>query len=199
MKKPYSRKRYFINPDFQGRFILSFALICLLGMTISVALFNYLTMREFEALKWKMVIYAGNSADIIAPYLIYISIFAVIFTIVVLIIFSRFLRWRVSGPIYRLKKDLDMVRDGNLALNISLRRKDHFRDSAEELNKMVASLREKFKKLGSDFRATKRIIDTLKDVREDLLAVKCDQLSARLYDLEITAKSLSKGSAPKES
>lgn len=170
--------------NFQRRFILTFALICLSGMTISAALFNYLAVRELETLRWKMAIHAYTLADVVTPYLLYVSIFTVAFTSAALAAFSRFLRWKLKGPIYRLKNSLEMVGGGNLRLAIRLRKTDPFQAPAMELDKMVTAFRYRFRKIHRDFRLAKRTIDHIEDVREDLLPDRCAELRARLHVLK---------------
>ncbi|MBI4822894.1 MAG: methyl-accepting chemotaxis protein [Nitrospirae bacterium] len=188
MERTYKRRQYIVDKDFQGRFILTFVLICLFGMVMAVGLFNYFALNELEDLRWSMAFYENSLASTVTPHLIYLSIFSVLFTIVSLSMASWFIAGKVAGPIYRLKKDIESIGDGNLYLNVRLRKADMFKDTAQELDSMATALRERFKNISKEFNATRKIIDTLKDTKDELLKTKCEQLSYSIENLSNTLK-----------
>lgn len=177
-----------MDKEFQGRFILTFVLICLSGMVIAVGLFNYFALNELEDIRWRMAFYENSLASIVTPHLIYLSIFSVLFTVVSMSAASWFITLKVEGPIYRLKKDMEGIGDGNLHLNVRLRNSDMFKDTAQELDSMTTALRERFKNIDKEFNTTKKIIDSLKDTREELLRSKCEQLSYSIENLSNALK-----------
>ncbi|MDP2167017.1 MAG: methyl-accepting chemotaxis protein [Thermodesulfovibrionales bacterium] len=172
-----------VDKTFQGKFIMSFVLICLTGMALALGLFNYFVLSEIEGIRWRMVFYSGTLADIVSPHLGYLGVFAVLFTAAATAAVSWVITWKVAGPVYRLKKDIDSIGAGNLNLKVMLRKNDEFKDTAAELDRMAASLREKFGRIKSDFSDASKIVDTLGDTREDLLGPKSEQLLQKIGDL----------------
>lgn len=172
----YKRKHLVVSKEFQGRFITTFVLICLSGMTAAIALFNYLAASEMEDLKWKMTFYESSLADIIAPHLVYLGIFAVMFTSGAAALMSWFVTWKVAGPIYRLKKDVEAIASGDLSRRVRLRKSDVFKDTAEEIDRMSLSMRDKYKALASDFQEVRAVIDSLGDSRAELLPAKSESI-----------------------
>jgi nitrogen fixation/metabolism regulation signal transduction histidine kinase len=54
---------------------------------------------------------------------------------------------RVAGPIYRLKKSMKQVEDGDRNVRIHLRQRDQLTDVAERFNRMVDAVEERERKL----------------------------------------------------
>ena len=182
--RPYKRRRYVVDLDFQGRFAMTFALIMLAGMAVSIVLLDYFGMKAFDALRWRMVIHEDTIADVLMPYLTYISTFAVLLTGAMLLSVMGFVRWRVAGPMIRLRNDIKQVASGNFGFDVILRRNDVFKSTAADLDSMVKSLRAGLKDVEQGFLPAKRVIDGMADARDDLVAVKCVQLFHCLEALE---------------
>lgn len=182
--RPYKRRRYVVDLDFQGRFAMTFALIMLAGMAVSIVLLDYFGMKAFEALKWRMVIHEDTIADVLMPYLTYISTFAVLLTGAMLLSVTGFVRWRIAGPMIRLRNDIRQVAAGDFGFEVILRRNDVFKGTAAELDSMVKSLRAGLKGVEQSFRPAKKVIDSMADARDELVSVKCVQLFHSFEALE---------------
>jgi methyl-accepting chemotaxis protein len=182
------RRHYLADSEFQSRFISRFVFAMVVGMAASIMIFNHLAMIELESLKWRMVIFENTLADVIMPYVVYISIFATVLTFSLLWVVSRYLHRDVIGVIYRLKKDMEDVAGGNLRLRIGLRKADPFKETARELDKVVANRRKRLRRSATIFKETKTIIDSIGEVREEFLAEKCRRLADNIRDLEKSIK-----------
>ncbi len=182
----YKRRNYFIDKGYQGRIILWIIMICSAGLLLDLSIFNFLSYRNIEAMRWRSHISAGTVGEITRTYLIYSSIFAIIFTIAALFIYLRYVRYKSAGPLYRLSKDIENAADGNLAVNIWLRKEDDFKETAYELNRMLASFRSDFKQLGDSLSEASRTIDVLEYVgnKPELAKQKCQQLVECLEPLK---------------
>ena len=173
-----------VDMDFQVRFIMKFVLAMMAGMTVSILLFNHLAMNALETLKWRMVILETSLADVISPYMFYITVFAAVFTTFLLAAVSKFINRDIEGLIYRLRNDLGEVAKGNLGVRLGMRETDPFRDTTEELDRMIVSMRENMETTVEVFRDTKHIIGTITEVRQELLPEKCARLVANAGTLE---------------
>lgn len=183
MKRTYRRRQYFIDRDFQSRFIGMFVLIRLAGMVASVGMFYLLAAREIDGLMWKMTIRPQTVAEIVYPYLLSVGAFAVLFTSATLFAFLRRLKSRMNNSLRELQKSLITVRDGNLTLDVSLSREHSFHDTSEDLDAMVSSIRNRFKLIKNDFASIKGAIDSLPDIRDELLPQRCHTLSMDIENL----------------
>lgn len=182
--RPYRRRQYITDVGFQGRVVTQFAVIMLGAMTVSILALNYFSTNVLESLKWGMVIYAHTLGDLLLPYLIYISIGAIIFTAVVLVLLSGRLYRRMAGAMTRLRNDIKDVAAGDLLKRVSLGDGDPFASTADELDMMVCALRDRFRGAEANIRMLKRHVDLLKDVREEVLPVKCEQIMHEIEKLE---------------
>jgi hypothetical protein len=99
-----------------------------------------------------------------------------------------FLHRDVIGVTYRLKRDMEEVARGNFSLRIGLRRADSFKDTASELDRAVTNMRRRFLKADGIFRETKRLIDSLGEVREEVLPEKCAKLVDNIRGLQDSMK-----------
>lgn len=182
----YKRRNYFIDKAYQGRMVLRIIMICAAGLLFELVLFNFLSYRNLEQMRWRTHIGAETVGDITNTYLLYSSILGVTFTCVALFAYLRVMNRRTAGPLYRMKRDIEMAADGDLSLNIWLRREDDFKETANELNLMVAAIRQDFKQLGDGLANVGRTIDVLEYVedRPEFMKQKCRQLIEHLEPLK---------------
>lgn len=158
MDKPYKRRNYFIDRYFQGRFILLFTLLTFLGGIISIAIFNILTYRKVERLVYSIHIPIQGLSDFFLTELILSNILAFVFMVLAVYISIRRLVKRVSGPLYRIKRDIEIIKGGDLSFNITLRFKDEFKEFAGHLNNMIETHRRLYAGLNSEIETIDRFI-----------------------------------------
>lgn len=63
------------------------------------------------------------------------------------VILALFLPQKLAGPIYRIQKSLEVIREGDLTEHIVLRKNDPFSDLADSVNETAAGLRAKIKEI----------------------------------------------------
>ncbi|WP_333652619.1 hypothetical protein [Dissulfurispira sp.] len=68
------RKQYITHKSYQRGVVLRIVLICAIGLLINLGIFNFLSYREVESLRWRMHIPVNTIGDIIGQYLIYSTI-----------------------------------------------------------------------------------------------------------------------------
>jgi len=185
-KKPYRRRHYFINRNFQGRFILSFILMASLGVIVSIGLFNILAYRKLDRLMYSIHIPARNINELLSTDLIYATIIAFLLVLTVLFIAIKRLTLRVAGPLYRIRKDLETIADGDLSFNITLRYRDEFKDFAEELNRLVGSQRDLFNHVRKEIETADQYTREAERYypKRDVVAEKAGQIVKHLEKLE---------------
>jgi methyl-accepting chemotaxis protein len=54
---------------------------------------------------------------------------------------SIFVTHKIAGPLYRLKKSVSLIAQGNLDVKVKLRKRDDLKDLAEHVNMLVDSFR----------------------------------------------------------
>ncbi len=185
-RKPYRRRHYFINRYFQGRFILAFVLLASIGGVTAIGLFNFFAYRKLDSLMYSIHIPARNINELLSADLIYANLFAFMFVLIVFFIAMNRLTIKISGPLYRIKKDLESIAAGDLSFNITLRYKDEFKDFANELNILVEKQRELFGTLKREIETVDRYTREAERYypKHDMVALKVKHLLSHLKNIE---------------
>ena len=76
---------------------------------------------------------------------------------------------KTSGPLYRMSTDIERAAGGDLSVNISLRQKDEFKDTANSLDNVLQSIRERFQFINDEYAD---ISGNLAKIREKEMHVK---------------------------
>jgi len=131
------RKNYFIDKPFQFKFILQFSLLVMLG-GFAAALFLYYVSRgatSISIVDSRVVV--RSTADFLLPVLV--QTIVVVFTVTALatIGVTLFVSHKIAGPMYRFKKVLEGVRDGDFSRGFTLRSDDQIKDVADSMNAMI--------------------------------------------------------------
>ncbi|MFH1790536.1 MAG: methyl-accepting chemotaxis protein [Candidatus Omnitrophota bacterium] len=135
MAKSYRRRQYFISKEFQLKYVGVILLFMFLVAFFS-ALTIYYTTWMLLGEKLANVYPQGRLALILRHA--NVVLFWRLIAVTPLVAFGAvFLSHRIAGPIYRIKKDLDSVADGNFALRIRLRKTDELKDVADAINKVL--------------------------------------------------------------
>ncbi len=131
-----ARKIYLIDPKFQLRFSLYVCIVVSLSalvypMAIYDMMENFITFVSinFPQLTEK---YEEQRRNLI----IFLSLWQLGFTALVFVI-AIFFSHKIAGPIYKMKKYLKVIRDGETVDTIKLRKRDYFKDLAKEINQTL--------------------------------------------------------------
>jgi methyl-accepting chemotaxis protein len=131
------RRTYLINPRFQLRAMLVPAIVAIGTVTFLVFL-HFLMMQPGperalvnETITLRSLMTSGWLFTSIVFSLIYASLF---------IFLSVIETHKAAGAVFKIKHYLHRVSKGDLRSRITLRRKDHFQDVADEFNVMTDAL-----------------------------------------------------------
>lgn len=133
--RPSIRKReYIVDPKVQWTLILYS-----LGVAVIVALLCVMLIQsDFYYLLTGLFSGVLDSNSRMLVLLILGGIFVVVFSIIFL---GITLSNRIAGPIYRLIRHMEGVRDGVVTEDLVLRKGDYFAKSAKVCNEMVKAIR----------------------------------------------------------
>jgi len=81
-----------------------------------------------------------STADYLIPGLLFGGIIVGVLTAVATSIIVILMTHRVAGPMYRFQKQVEKVGSGELASDLSIRKKDQFQDFVTAFNKMTDDL-----------------------------------------------------------
>ncbi|MDP2923009.1 MAG: methyl-accepting chemotaxis protein [Candidatus Omnitrophota bacterium] len=155
------RRNYFIDKSFQTKFILKFCgIVILASIVIGVILILFSTKSTTVAMENTKVT-AKGTADFIFPLMLQTILIVTIFSAVTTSILTLFVSHKIAGPLFRLRREIEKLGEGNLNVNFNIREGDQLRNLATSLAAMSYSLRGKIEALRRDFLEIKEMIEKM--------------------------------------
>lgn len=139
----YRRKHYFIKKDYQTKFILKFCLLVLAGLIIStiiLLLFSYGTVTTYFE-HGRLIV--KKTAVAIMPAVFLTNSITLIIIIVATILVVLFVSHKIAGPMFRFEREIHRIGQGDLTVQIFLRKDDQIKKMADNLNAMTGTLQSK--------------------------------------------------------
>ncbi|MCK5164009.1 MAG: methyl-accepting chemotaxis protein [Desulfobacula sp.] len=130
----YKRRNYFINKEFQGRFIFNFFLLATIGSLLFVSVFSFFSSNTLSIAYDNYHLQLGVTPGILFKNILSAQWLFVVFGGGIVIIVTLFLTHRVAGPFYRFERTLDEMIEGDISNKIILRQKDEGKDLAQKIN-----------------------------------------------------------------
>lgn len=143
MHKPnYRRRHYFIDRKFQGRFILQFSALVLLGGLLTIAFLYFLGAQSTTVAIKNSRVVAATTADFILPLLLQTVLSITAAVAITAGIFILLISHRISGPLYRFKKVAEALERGDFSSDFHIRSTDQFQELAAKLNKALFNIKQ---------------------------------------------------------
>jgi methyl-accepting chemotaxis protein len=143
-EKPKIRRRqYFIQKDYQFKFILKFCLIVLAGSILSTAILFFFAQGTLTSSFEHSRLVIRNTATAIMPAVILTNVITLIVIAFATIVAVLLISHKIAGPMFRFEKDFTDIGQGDLTKKVRLREKDQFANLSDSLNIMTATLHEK--------------------------------------------------------
>lgn len=137
------RRNFFINKDFQARFILRFVFTTTCWAVAAIVLFAYFAWKRLEDALYSSHIKVSSPGELLLSSAVAAQAIA-LFLFIALLAYAVHTLWRkLSVPLYMLKKDLVRIAAGDLVSEVSLRREDEFQELASDFDAMREGLRRK--------------------------------------------------------
>lgn len=153
-RKKFKRRHYLVKKDYQIKFMLKFCLLLLLGVIVSTGMLILFTKGTLTTSFHASRLTIEDTAFVILPSVLLTNLITLGLVSLAAVIVILFVTHKVVGPMIRFEKDINQIGQGDLTKVIRLRNKDQLTATAENLNKMTKSLRQK-----------------VLDIREDLTGI----------------------------
>jgi len=142
------RRKYYIEKKFQTKYLLLTMLLLLTYTSVFVIILfapSILTLYFDNPLAEK-----AEASRVLL--LLHRKVWPAIGAVIILFgALSIFVSHKIAGPLYRLKKSLSLITQGNLNVKIKLRKGDDLNDLAEHVNILVDELRTVVTALKADY------------------------------------------------
>ncbi|MEW6594350.1 MAG: methyl-accepting chemotaxis protein [Thermodesulfobacteriota bacterium] len=140
MSKPYKRRNYFINKELQGRQVLVYFSMVVLGSMVFSLLFGLITTNTMSISYDNYTLQIGTTPKVLFHKFFTAEWLFILVGGMAVAVIAIFLSHRVAGPLYKLEHSVEDMIHGNFAAPIFLRRKDEGQALAEKLNRLNAML-----------------------------------------------------------
>ena len=137
------RRQYFVQKDFQSKFILKFCMILFTGVIISVGLLFLFSKNTLTSSFEQSRLVIENTASAILPSVFLSHLIALVLIILLTIVITLLVSHKLAGPLFRFQKELREIGEGNLTQSIKLRKNDQVKAIADSLDQMRVNLQKK--------------------------------------------------------
>ena len=163
------RRNYFIDREFQTRFILKFCGLIAAASALTgvlIYLFNRHTNTvAFENLK----VVVKSTSDFILPIMLEILLIVTVVVGVGTIMVTLFASHKISGPLYKMTLELEKMKRKDLTSRVRIRSTDQLQQAAGEVESLRMCLNESISSLKKEWTAIRQALD---DAGNEALAKK---------------------------
>lgn len=171
------RKHFFINKEFQSKFIIKFCLLITLACFLFGSLVYILSFKTTTTTFEGSRLVIKSTADYLLPLLSLTSMITIIViglaTIVTILLISH----KIAGPAYRFEKVVAAIADGDLNFDVRLRSKDQLQPIAKALNEMLKKWKLQISKIRDKISELTDCIDKIKGSKDEELKTQIAELS----------------------
>ncbi|KPK96711.1 MAG: hypothetical protein AMJ95_12625 [Omnitrophica WOR_2 bacterium SM23_72] len=141
------RKQYIVNRQLQVKFILRFCLkVIFASAAIGLLVFHFTKGSTTVAIENTRVMVKGTQ-DFILPVILTTVLSVCFFASLAVFLSTLMMTHRIAGPIYRLNREVEKLKQGDLTCSFKVRVKDEFQGLARNLHEMSGILRENYSDL----------------------------------------------------
>lgn len=161
--RPSRRKNYFIEKEFQTKFILKFCGLVVIGGLLFIGILYFLVMQSTTVSIVNSRVIVRTTADFILPVLIQTVVIVTIIVSLATIAVTLFISHKIAGPLYRFKKVLQELESGDFSSDFSIRHFDQLQELARMFNTMIKKIRGELKQLKDNSISLKDKLESLSE------------------------------------
>jgi len=155
-KSPNKRRTYIVDPEFQYRLIRKISVIAILIIVMSLS-FLVIVHQLYGDIEIKIaqpdpfeisgIVTTLPEQASLLRLLWPVMLICVFVTLSLTFVFGVIISHRMAGPVYRIRKTLGEMAQGNLSGQIQLRKKDEFKSLCQDINNLKTQWGLKIKEL----------------------------------------------------
>lgn len=162
------RRKYFIDREFQTKFILRFWIPIILTALISACVVYYYSSQSTTTVFENSRLMIKATTEFIRPGLVLSTLISIAIVGIATIVVMLFVSHRIAGPIYKLESSLGRLGSGDLSFDIHFRKRDELKDVAEifnsaskSLNSLIGDVKAESSRLNSAITEIKPLLEKL--------------------------------------
>ena len=143
MERAYKRRQYVVDRSFQANFILKFCLLVIMSSLLIGGTIFFLTQNSTTVAIENTQVVVKPTSDFILPILSVTVVIVSVFLALVVSVLTLFISHRIAGPVFRLRQEVDLLKEGDLVREFTIRSQDEVQALAKSLTIMSNTLRNK--------------------------------------------------------
>ena len=136
----YKRRNFYIDKDFQTKFILKFCGLVAGGALLTICLLYVFAQCATTVAIVNARVTVASAADYILPLLVQTVVITTIIVGIAAGAVTLFVSHKIAGPLFRFKQTLKELSAGNFTNQVRLRKGDQLTDLQEEFNNMAGAV-----------------------------------------------------------
>jgi methyl-accepting chemotaxis protein len=183
-KAPFKRRAVFIQPAFQGRFILWMLAIIGVFAVVSAAILYFLLANDLENETRTAHLRIADTWQKLGTSIVISNLISALFAGITVAIVVVYISHKIAGPMYRFQALFREVARGNLEVSAHLREHDQLQELAASFDVMLKALRDRKKSQDQALAEMRDLVQQLKDAaavpdrQQELLAELAKSLDA---------------------
>lgn len=161
--KPHKRRKYLIDREFQFKFILKFCALVAAGGLLFMAILYFSVMQSTAVSIVNSRVVVRSTADLILPILIQTVIAVTIIISLATIFVTLIISHKIAGPLYRFKKVIQELENGDFSSDFQIRNLDQLQELAGAFNSMIKKVREEMGQLKENSVSLKEKLEALSE------------------------------------
>ncbi|MBI3601967.1 MAG: hypothetical protein HY209_03645 [Candidatus Omnitrophica bacterium] len=157
--KGQQRHNFYIDKDFQTKFIIKFCLIVCAGALLTIAFLYYLARLSTTVAIINSRVTVMTTSDFIMPLLIQTVIVVMVFVSMATIMVTLFVSHKIAGPLYRFKQTFKELSQGRFTNQVKLREGDQLQEVAGDFNQMITTVRTQVQTAQEQLAAIKKDVE----------------------------------------
>jgi methyl-accepting chemotaxis protein len=182
------RRNYFIDKRFQTRFVARFILIILASSGFSLGLLALLFKNSSTVAIENTKVIVKTTADFILPMVCVTFIIALVFSSVAAIVLTVIFSHKISGPLFRLTREVESFESGDLTRTFQTRGKDQLQAFSCSLQRMAVTMRKRVTGLKARHEALKNLLvstcSALPEADKAAITAQCQAISDDLNNFQ---------------
>lgn len=150
MEKRMKRRVYFIEKSFQAKFIMKFCGLVVFGGLLTMGLLYLWATKATTVSIVDSRVIVTTTAHYMLPLLIQTFVIVTLVIAIAAILLTLFVSHKIAGPLYRFKKVMEVISEGDFLSQVKIRKGDQLQDLAKIFDEMITKNRVKLKALKAD-------------------------------------------------
>lgn len=163
---PYKRRHFFINKEFQGKYIFKAFLSVAVGSAIFALMFSFFSSNTLSIVYENYHLKLGTTPLMLLNKILEAQWLFILLAGIAVAVTMLFMTHRIAGPFFRFEKTLDKMTAKDLTERIYLRKNDEGKCLGEKINGFTDML-------GNDLHRIRQSATLIRQCCETVQSVDC--------------------------